>query len=264
MAEDQSTLGPTLQSYRRAAGLTQEELAERAEVSARTISDVERGVRPSVYRDTATRLAIALGLEGDGLRDFEQIARRGPHQMEATSDGHLPVPKTALIGRERELEQILATLTDPALQLLTLTGPGGIGKTRLALEAAVRAGPLFPDGVRFVSLATERDPALFVPILMRSVQADRARGPALELLVAHLRHLRMLLVLDTFEHLLDAAPVLGELLAACPGISALVTSRSTLHLRGEREMVVAPLGVPTGDQDRSSPSVTLFLERARE
>ena len=264
MADDQSTLGPTLQRYRSAAGLTQEELAERAQVSARTISDVERGVRPSVYRDTAARLAVALGLEGDGVRDFEQIARRGPHQMDVTPDGHLPVPKTALIGRERELEQILATLTDPALQLLTLTGPGGIGKTRLALEAASSAGPLFPDGVRFVSLATERDPALFVPILMRSVRADRAHGPALELLVAHLRHLRMLLVLDTFEHLLDAAPMLGELLAACPGISALVTSRSTLHLRGEREMVVAPLDFPTGDQDRSSPSVTLFLERARE
>ena len=263
MADDESTLGPTLRRYRRAAGVTQEELAERAEVSARTISDVERGVRPSVYRDTATRLGIALGLEGDGLRDFKRIARRGPHQIEAATLGHLPLSHTALIGRERELEQMLAALADPTLQLLTLTGPGGIGKTRLALEAAARARPLFADGVRFVSLAAERDPTLLLSILMRSVAADRAHGPELELLARHLRDDRMLLVLDTFEHLLDAGPVLGELLYACPGVRALVTSRAALHVRGEREMAVTPLAVPVEDTDQLSPSVVLFLERAR-
>ncbi len=262
MTDDASTLGPTLQAQRRAAGLTQEELAERAGVSARTVSDVERGVRPSVYRDTATRLGTALGLADEDLRRFERMARRGPHQMGAAPLEGLPLPRTALIGRDRELGQILALLADPSIQLLTLTGPGGIGKTRLALEAAGSARSLFPDGVRFVSLAAERDPSLFVQILMRSMEADRAHGRDLEALVHHLRELRVLLVLDTFEHLIDAAPTLAAMLAACPGVSALVTSRSTLRLRAGSEMAVTPLEVEP-DESGTSPAIALFLDRAR-
>jgi transcriptional regulator with XRE-family HTH domain len=263
MTDDASILGPTLQALRRAAGLTQEELAERAGVSARTVSDVERGVRPSVYRDTATRLGTALGLADEDLRRFELMARRGPHQMGAAPVEGLPVPRTALIGRDRELGQILGLLADPSIQLLTLTGPGGIGKTRLALEAAGSARSLFPDGVRFVSLATERDPSLFVQILMRSMEADRAHGRDLEALVHHLRDMRVLLVLDTFEHLIDAAPTLAAVLTACPGVSALVTSRSTLRLRAGSEMVVAPLEVEPDERSGPSPAIALFLDRAR-
>ena len=265
MTDDILALGPTLQALRRTVGLTQEELAERAGVSARTVSDVERGVRPSVYRDTATRLGAALGLVDEELRRFERMARRGPHQLEATAGvAGLPVSPTALIGRERELAQILGVLADPSTQLLTLTGPGGIGKSRLAVEAAGSARSLFPDGVTFVSLAGERDPALFVQIMLRSIGADRAHGRDLEALVHHLKDMRVLIVLDTFEHLIDAAPTLATVLAACPGVSALVTSRSTLRLRAGSEMTVTPLEVETDERSGPPPAVALFLDRARE
>src|SRR5438067_2792331 len=140
-AMDDSALGGLLRRHGDMAGLTQEELAERAGVSARTISDVERGLRDGVYRETAARIAVGLGLAGEERARFEAAGRRRrsrPGQPGAAGRkpaAALPVPPTRLIGREQELAAIVARLRDRHVRLLTLTGMGGIGKTRLAVAA---------------------------------------------------------------------------------------------------------------------------------
>src|SRR5207244_4108970 len=119
-----------------AAGLTQEELAERSGISARTVSDVERGLRAAVYPATAHRLAAALGLHEEARLRFEAVARRGSSRAAQPAIAALPTPPTPLVGRAAELDAVIAALKSRAVRLLTLTGPGGIGKTRLALEVA--------------------------------------------------------------------------------------------------------------------------------
>jgi len=159
---DDTALGGLLRRHREAAGLTQEELAERAGVSARTISDVERGLRDGVYRETAARIAMGLGLAGDERALFEASAQRprrpGRQAAIGLQPAAAPTPPTRLVGREQELAAILASLRDPRVRLVSLTGIGGIGKTRLAVEASAALGLDFPDGVCFVSLAQTRTP----------------------------------------------------------------------------------------------------------
>ena len=233
---DDTALGGLLRRHREAAGPTQEELAERAGVSARTISDVERGLRDGVYRETAARIAMGLGLAGDERALFEASAQRprrpGRQAAIGLQPAAAPTPPTRLVGREQELAAILASLRDPRVRLVSLTGIGGIGKTRLAVEASAALGLDFPDGVCFVSLAQTRDPRLVAPLVARALGVNPTREPVADLIKMRLGGRRVLLVLDTFEHVLDTAPFVADLLASCSGLTVLATSRAALRLRG--------------------------------
>jgi non-specific serine/threonine protein kinase len=186
----------------------------------------------------------------------------------------LPAPPTSFVGRERELAALGARLRDPGVRLLTLTGPGGVGKTRLALEAARglldAGGAPFAHGVAFVDLAPTADPSL-VPTAVAQVLGVQEGGgrPLGEALALALRDRRLLLVLDNFEHLLAAGPVVAGWLAASPGVTALVTSRARLRLAGEHVLPVPPLRLPGpesagGAAGTPAPAeaVALFVERA--
>jgi predicted ATPase len=174
------------------------------------------------------------------------------------------------VGRERELEEVRGLLTRQDARLLTLTGIGGVGKTRLAVEAAREVGSRFPDGAAFVGLASLSDPALVVPTVLRSLGVPEAQGRTpVEALVDHLRDKRLLLVLDNLEHLLQAAPEVADVVEGCPGLVVLATSRAPLRVRGEQEYPVPPLGLPASTRSPGeegvleSPSGMLFAERAR-
>jgi non-specific serine/threonine protein kinase len=196
--------------------------------------------------------------------------------QDATS--HLPVPPTSLVAREREREAIGTLMLRPDLRLLTLTGAGGVGKTRLALAVASDLAADFPDGVWFVALAQVRDPALFIPTAAAALGVPEAGDqPMADGLIAHLRSRRLLLIFDNFEQVTDAAALLVTLLEATPGVSALVTSRERLRVSGEHVLPVAPLALPVApdqhgpattcslapDVALTSPAVRLFVERAR-
>jgi predicted ATPase/transcriptional regulator with XRE-family HTH domain len=277
MGLENQDLSALLRRHRRSVGLTQEELAERAGISSRTISDVERGLRIAVYRDTAARLAEALGLADEQMGEFLAVARGrartrrdGLWSAEAesgTAGTRLPAQVTRLIGRERELIVLVGALKDPARRLVTLTGPGGIGKTRLAVDAAVMAQADFADGLFFVSLAAG-DVASVLPMIVRALGITRAREPLMDAVVERVGRKGCLLVLDTFEHVLEAAPLIADLLARCPRVKVLATSRELLHLRGEHEFPVPTLGVPPDtrlvpEQLMRYPATVLFVERAR-
>jgi predicted ATPase/class 3 adenylate cyclase len=188
-----------------------------------------------------------------------------PRTIDSTPN-NLPITTSALVGRAAELEQLARLLRGDAVRLVTLTGPGGIGKTRLAVQAASDALDHYDDGVFFVDLAHAREPtAVLVAIAQTTGLTVPGDRDLREALAAHLRPRRLLLVLDNFEQVMAAADDAAELSRQCPRLALLVTSREALRVRGEQLLPVPPLSLPTGSAGAmGSSAVTLFVERGRE
>jgi predicted ATPase len=206
--------------------------------------------------DRAALLAAARpALLGNGA------AAAGP-----ASPGAVPTPLTRLIGREAEVSALRAALQDEDVRLITVTGPGGVGKTRLAIEVASGLRDAFADGVVFAELAPVRDPALVLAAVAAAVGVpDRGPRPLRDRLVSALGERELLLVLDNCEHLLPATSLIADLLTACPRVRVLASSRAPLGLAGERLWPVAPLALPHEGETRPDlgPAVTLFVARAQ-
>jgi predicted ATPase/DNA-binding XRE family transcriptional regulator len=264
--------GDLLRQHRNAASLTQEDLAERAGLSVDTISLLERGEHRRPHRYTMQSLADALGLSQQERIRFEMAARMPAVRADThdTRSTDLPSQLTPFIGREREVQEVRHRLLHPYVRLLTLTGPGGVGKTRLGLEVAGRVLDQFADGVCFVALAPISDPALVPSAIAQALQVRQGVGQSVsEALKQYLQGKQLLLVLDNFERLLEAGPPLAQLLAACPRLKVLVTSRVVLRLQGEHSYEVPTLRLPTAG-DRPSPEqlgryegIRLFMQRAQ-
>lgn len=278
--------GALLLRYRATAHLTQEQLAAQSGLSVDAIAALERGKRRTPREATIKLLADALELDVAARVEFLAAAR--PTSMTTATDAEedgagarqstrrwpLPPEPTPLVDRTSELETILQRLTAEGVRLLTLVGPAGVGKTRLALVAAQLADDSehFPDGIVFADLSSVRDPNLVLTSLANVVGLIDVGGrPVLERLVDVFRDRKQLMVLDNVEQVLPAtAPILAELLSACPGLTILATSRVPLHLRLEQTLRVPPLPIPDSTQPYPSlnefvaiPSVTLFVQRAQ-
>ncbi len=308
-SSEAGAFGALLRRYRQTAALSQEALAERAGLSRVAISALERGSRRAPYLATVELLAGALGLDPAARAALLAAARPSSDQPRGAAafpvatpagttaaaeraapaptsadailslDG-LPVAPTLLIGRERALAAVIALLIDDphpvggtvgGTRLLTLTGPGGVGKTRLAVQAARTAQEHYADGVAFIDLAPLREFSLVAGTIAQALGlTERGDTPLREALVAHLRTRQLLLLLDNAEQVLPAvAEEVAGLLAACPGVRLLVTSRAALHLRAEQVYPVPPLAVPEEGGELSPAmlgavaAVALFVQRAR-
>ncbi|GAA3234627.1 hypothetical protein GCM10010532_072180 [Dactylosporangium siamense] len=287
-----------LRRLRESRSLTQEELAERAGLTAKAIGALERGERRRPYPHTVRSLADGLALGDDdraalvaAVPGRDTTPRVGPTPPAAltlsspaspsatqgtASPGSLPAPNgsryapagpmTPCIGRDGELAELLAVISSGTRRLVTITGPGGVGKTRLAMEVLHLAAPDFPGGAQGVDLSAVREPTLVVPRIAAALGLPDAVGiEPLDALVPHLIGLRVLLVLDNLEQLTKAAPVLAGLVARCPDLVVVATSRAPLRVRAEHEFVLGPLTTPAADDVdavASSPAVALLLDRA--
>ena len=261
------SFGARLRRLREAVGLSQEELAYRAGLTPNGVGSLERGERRRPYPNTVRALADALNLENsERAKLIASVPSRKPMTAAETA---LPTPPTALIGRDRELRSVEQLLRGNRARLVTLTGPGGVGKTRLAIEVASSLTDEFSDGVTFVDLASLSNADLVLPTIAR-VLGLRQPGSVRDALRAVLAPRHLLLVLDNFEHLLDAAVEVAWLLESSPQLAVLATSRAPLRIRGESEYQVAPLEMPDPgtlphvQTVADSAAAQLFVRRAEE
>jgi len=279
-----SSFGTWLKHRRKALDMTQADLARRVGCAVITIRKIESGVlRPSLQ--IARRMAEYLDLASEDRATFVQVARGEisldglalphPPAVAAPRSPHirltkLPIRSSMLIGRAQEVAAIHRLLRYTDVRLLTLTGTGGIGKTRLALQVAAEFLDELTSGVGFVALAPISDPALVASTIAQTLGLAEAAGrPLIAQLQDYLRDMSLLLVLDNFEQVVAAAPLIGELLIGAPNLKVLVTSRVVLHLPEEHEFVVPPMALPNPKRLPSitvlsqHPAVELFMARAQ-
>src|SRR6266851_2025544 len=268
-----SSFAALLRHHRLALGLTQEELAERAQLGARVISDLERGLKQAPRPSTVRLLVRGLQLPEAEAAALLRAARPRGDPVPDTRPSHdrhnLPLPLTSLVGRERELAAVRRLLERN--RLVTLTGAGGLGKPRLALEAARRLAGDYVDGTALVELAALTDPGRVPQAVTDAAGVREQPGwPLRETLLTALQHRHLLLVLDNCEHLVEACAEIGRGVAAgCPKLRILATSRQPLHLPGEAIWRVLPLDAPDPhkvsdwQELASFPAVQLLQERAQ-
>ena len=280
-AGEAPSFGAWLRRLRKASDLTQDDLAEQIGYATATIRKIEAGERrPS--RDIAERLAQTLIANPAEHAAFVRAARGAPAAADAhTQDqpraaapqpparSSLPSPPFPLIGRAEELAKVAQLLAEPACRLITLAGPGGAGKTHLALHAAELAAARFADGAAFVALAPHTSADALAPAIAEALGCPLSRPTdAQAQLLEHLRERQLLLVLDNLEHIVDgAAAPIAEIVQSAPGVKLLVTSRERLRLQGEWLIDVGGLPVPAGESARAieaSGAVALFLRQARQ
>jgi predicted ATPase/DNA-binding XRE family transcriptional regulator len=254
-------LAGLLRSARLRAALSQEELAARSGLTAKAVSALERGERRRPHPHTLRALGDALGLDEPGRAALAAAAR----PAEGDPVPVLPGPAAPVFGRDDDVAEVAGLLRSGTARLVTLTGPGGVGKTTLALAVARAVAADFPDGVTVAELAPVREARLVLPTLARALGGRQLSGPVADAVAARLGDRRHLVVLDNVEHVLDAAPEVADLLARCPGLAVLATSRAPLRVRAERERPLGPLPLPTGSSAgavAASPAAQVFLDRA--